>query len=157
MVAGLGFGGPRELVPILMESGEVDGVILISIGWYYSMTDAVNRPTDFSHITDDNVLKQVERDTKYLDIMADYTQRWNKPLLLHCSVARLAVRRNYPGLVKLLDQGIMLYPSLEDAVKVMSALAERRRFLARDKEEGEGGKEGRADETSPPPERGPLP
>jgi acyl-CoA synthetase (NDP forming) len=130
MVAGIGFGGPRELIPILMESGEFDGVLLLSIGWFYSMADAVNDPHDLDTLPDGPVRRHIERDAVYLQIMADYARRWNKPLLMHSNVARLAVRRNYPGLINLLDQGIMIYPTIEDTVRAMAVLAERGKFLA---------------------------
>jgi acetyltransferase len=131
MVAGLGFGGPGEIIPALMDSGEVDGVILISVGWLYSMLDSPNQPRDLANASE-GLQKKIEQDTRYLDQIVEFTRRWNKPLLIHSSVARVAVRRNYSGLLKMLDQGVMLYPTLEDAARTMAALAERGRFLARE-------------------------
>ena len=132
MVAGIGFGGPRELVPILMESGEVDGVILLGIGWHYSMVDAVNAKVDYLSLDNEEVRKRFEHEIKYSGLLTDYARRWGKPLLMTSSVARLAVRRKYASLVKLLEEGIMVYPTIEDVVKAFSYLADRYSFLKRE-------------------------
>jgi len=131
MVAGLGFGGPRELIPIVMESGEVDGVILLGIGWVYSMMDAINRPTDFRDIKDELLRAHIDNDVRYCETLAEYTRAWGKPLVMSSPVARLAIRRSYPGLMRIMEQGIMLYPTIEDALRAMSALIGRYEFLAR--------------------------
>ena len=129
MVAGLGYGGPKELVPILMESGEVDGVILLGIGWFYHMVDSVNSKFDFKAFDDDHVKMREDHEVKYADMLGDYAQKWSKPLLMTSSSARLAVRRNYLGLTGLLKKGIMLYPDIEDAIFAFSILADRHAFL----------------------------
>jgi acyl-CoA synthetase (NDP forming) len=133
MVAGIGFGGPRELIPILMESGEVDGVILLGIGWIYSMLDSVTSKIDFKNPEDKALLARLDHDLKYNEILRDYFFKFDKPLLMTSTMARLAVRRGYPGLLKLVDQGIMLYPTIEDSVRAFGALAERGRFLRQEK------------------------
>lgn len=46
MVAGLGYGGPIDIIPILMESGDFDGIIFNGIGWIYSMVDPANNPQE---------------------------------------------------------------------------------------------------------------
>jgi acyl-CoA synthetase (NDP forming) len=130
MVAGLGYGGPRDLIPVLMESGEIDGLILLGIGWVYSMLDAVNHPTDFGNIENELLRAHINNDLQYCETLAEYTRKWGKPLLMSSSVARLAIRRVYPGLKKILEQGIMIFPTIEDAIRVISALVERYEFLA---------------------------
>jgi acetyltransferase len=131
MVAGLRYGGPRELVPILMESGEVDGVILLGVGWIYSMIDSISFETDFRN-PGAELEGRLNRDVEYCGLMAEYFHRWGKPLIMTSAVARLAVRRGYPGLLKILGRGIMLYPTIEDSVRTFSALADRRGFLERE-------------------------
>lgn len=37
--------------------------------------------------------------------------------------------RGYPGFLKLVNEGIMLYPAIEDSIRAFGALAERGRFL----------------------------
>ena len=132
MVAGIGFGGPRELIPILMESGEVDGVILLGIGWHYSMVDAVNAKVDYLTLDNEETRKRFEHEIRYSSRLADYARQWGKPLLMTSAVARLAVRRKYTSIVRLLEQGIMIYPTLEDVVKAFSNLADRHHFLKRE-------------------------
>jgi len=132
MVAGLGFGGPRELIPILMESGEVDGVILLGIGWIYSMMDPVEGKLDFRDVHDGELKRRLDSDEKYCATIAEYLTKWGKPLLMTSSMARLAVRRGYPGLLRLIEGGAMLYPTIDDAVMSFAALWERRAFLVRE-------------------------
>ena len=42
LVAGLGYADAVDLIPILMQSGEVDGVMSLGMGWIYAMLDPVN-------------------------------------------------------------------------------------------------------------------
>jgi len=132
MVAGLGYGGPRELIPILMESGEVDGVILLGVGWFYHMVDAVNSKVDLFNLKDEILIKRQEHEVKYTDLLAEYSKKWEKPLLMTSNSARLAIRHGYAGLVNLLKRNIMLYPDIEDAIKAYSVLADRYHFLERE-------------------------
>ncbi len=129
MVAGLGYGGPRELVPILMESGEVDGVILLGVGWFYSMFDAVNSRHDFHEALEDKLKSRQNDEIKYCEALRDFTTKWDKPFLMTSSVARLAVRRRYEGLLRIIESGSPLYPTLEDAVRAFAAMADRHEFL----------------------------
>jgi len=133
MVAGIGYGGPRELIPILMDSGEVDGVILLGIGWIYSMLDSVTSKIDFRNPEDKTLLARLDHDLKYNEMLRDYFFQFKKPLLMTSTMARLAVRRGYPGLLKLVNDGIMLYPTIEDSIRAFGALAERGRFLQQEK------------------------
>ena len=132
MVAGIGYGGPRQLIPILMESGEVDGLILLGGGWVYTMLDSEGFKIDFDNVEDEQLRQRLERDKEYCKELADYALRWGKPLIITSPVAGLVIRRRYPGLVYLLDQDIMLYPTIDDAVLAFSALAERYHFLERE-------------------------
>ncbi len=129
LVGGLGYGGPVELLPILMESGEVDGVICLVLGWIYSTLDLVNVPTDYHETMDEATRQQVKQDEEYCRKLADFVEGWDRPLILSSMVARLAVRRRYEGLLEILDRGIMVSPSLRYAIKVFASMAERYEFL----------------------------
>jgi len=131
MVAGLGYGGPREIIPIIMESDEFDGVILLGVGWMYYMLDTVGAEQDFKNPSK-KMKTRIKQDLEYCDLLVRYSKEFGKPLLVTSTMARLAVRRGYPGLVKLLDEGVMLYPEIEDATRTFAALAERRAFLERE-------------------------
>lgn len=132
MVAGLGYSGPKELVPILMESGEVDGVILLSAGFLYSMLDAESFDVDLKNVKDKVLQKRLERDLGSYKVYADFSRRWGKPFIITSPVAQLAIRRGYPGLSYLLEQNIMLYPTIEDSIRAFAALARRHHFLERE-------------------------
>jgi hypothetical protein len=134
MVGGMGvYGGPMELIPILMESGEIDGVIFLSAGWLYNALDPVYATRDFRESDSKDIQFLVDRDVDFCQKLADYATSCDKPLLIHSPVARLAVRRRYPGLLRIIDRQIVLYPEIDDAVQAFSLLAERHAFLSREK------------------------
>ncbi|MEW6441571.1 MAG: CoA-binding protein [bacterium] len=133
MVGNLGaHGGPMDLIPILMESGEVDGVIFLSAGWLYNALDPVYATRDFRESDRKDIQFLVDRDVDFCQKLADYATSCDKPLLIHSPVARLAVRRRYPGLLRIIERRIVLYPEIDDAVQTFSLLAERQAFLARE-------------------------
>jgi len=131
LVAGLGYADAVDLVPILMESGEVDGVISLGMGWIYGILDPVNAERDLQSADNETIRMLVERDIENGKRMAEFNRRWGKPLLITSNAARLAVRRGYPGLLQILDRKIMVYPNVHDAIRVYAALANRRDFLAK--------------------------
>ncbi len=127
-----------DLIPILMQSGEVDGVISLGMGWIYSMLDPVNSARDVSK-TDSKVIRMlVDRDVEQGKQMADYSRKWGKPLLVTSNVARLAVRRGYSGLLEILDRKFVVYPTIEEAVRAYSAMADRHDFLRKNGSAGHG-------------------
>lgn len=132
MVAGLSYGGPKEIVPILMDSGEIDGVILLGIGWFYHMVDAVNTKHDFLNFNNKHMQFRHDQEIEYASVLAQYTQKWGMPFLMTSQSARLAIRRKYTSLVNMLKEGIMLYPSIEDSIKAFAFLSDRYRFLHRE-------------------------
>jgi len=131
-VAGLGYGGPKELIPILMESPETDGVIYHDIGWIYTMTDPVKKKHCPGVEKDSIGNAWAEHEIETSKILLDYTNRWDKPLLITSTVAKLAVRRNYEAVLMFLEKGVMVYPTLEDVVDAFAALAQRYEFLKRE-------------------------
>jgi len=131
LVGGLGYAGPADLIPILMESREVDGVIVIGPGWVYSIIDGVDGAFDLTDPKNEALKRRAEETVRDCRLFADYAKRWGKPLIITSPVARLVVRRRYEGLLDLLREGVMLYPTVEDAARVFSILAERQEFLER--------------------------
>ncbi len=132
MVAGMGWPGPKEIIPILMESTEFDGVVLVDVGYIYPMIDAVNRPPDSSEA--ETLLREamLENEVAKCMLMLEYTRKWGKPLLITSAVVRLARRRQYRGILEFLDAGVMLYPAMEDVTNMFAALAQRHEFLKRE-------------------------
>lgn len=129
LVAGLGYADAVDLIPILMESGEVDGVISLGMGWIYSTLDPVNAQRDVQGSDSKLVRLLVDRDIDHGRKMAEFSTRWGKPLLISSNAARLAVRRGYPGLLQVLQKKVMLYPTIEDAIRGFAALCDRGDFL----------------------------
>ena len=129
LVAGLGYADAVDLIPILMESGEVDGVMSLGMGWIYSMLDPVNSARNVQETENKVIRMLVDRDVGQGKRMAKYSRQWGKPLLITSNVARLAVRRGYSGLLEILGQQIIVYPTIEEAVRAFSALADRHDFL----------------------------
>ncbi|MGQ9654119.1 MAG: acetate--CoA ligase family protein [Thermodesulfobacteriota bacterium] len=136
LVGGLGYAGPADLVPILMESDEVDGVIVIGVGWIYPIIDGVDGPLDLTDPKNAALKRRVEETVRDCGLFAAHARRWNKPLILTSPVARSVLRRKYDGLLDLLRQGVMLYPTVEDAAKAFSVLADRHDFLRKMKAQG---------------------
>ena len=132
MVAGMGYSGPKAIIPILMESGEFDGVIYNGIGWIYSMMDPVNGPLGRNADHERAVKAQIDENLELSEILIDYSYRWGLPLLVHAKALHLAIRKNYEAILRFLDKGIMLYPTPEDAVNAFAALADRYAFLQKE-------------------------
>ncbi|MEW6077123.1 MAG: CoA-binding protein [Thermodesulfobacteriota bacterium] len=128
MVAGLGYGGPREIIPILMESGAFDGVIFNGIGWIYSMVDPVNFPQEHNPVKK-GARRVIDEEVALSQVLIEYSGKWGLPLLVTSKVLRLAIRRNYEAILNLLNKGIMVYPTAHDVVNVFAALADRYEFL----------------------------
>ncbi len=58
--------------------------------------------------------------------------KWGKPLLITSGVVDLAVRRDYKGVSMFLEDGIMIYPTIDDVVNSFAALATRYTFLSKE-------------------------
>ena len=129
LVAGLGYADAVDLIPILMESGEVDGVFSLGMGWIYGILDPVNAERDLQSTDNETIRMLVEWDIENGKRMAEFNKRWGKPLFITSTAARLAVRRGYPGLLQILDRKVMVYPTVHDAIRIYAALANRRVFL----------------------------
>jgi len=131
MVAGLGYGGPTEIIPILMESDDFDGIIFNGIGWIYSMVDPVNNPQE-TNMVRKGAQRVIDKEVELSHVLTEYSGKWGLPLLICSKVARLAIRREYEAILNLLRKDIMLYPTAHDVVNVFSALADRYEFLKRE-------------------------
>jgi len=123
LVAGIGYAGPKQILPILIESQELDSVILIGVGWVHTMADM----SELSPLKDRLNFKKImeERkagDLRYCRKLRELIQQYNFPILLVSTSAQRALDRNLESLIELLLNEIMLYPSIEQAVKVLSAI-----------------------------------
>ena len=133
LVAGLGYADAVDLIPILMESREVDGVLSLGMGWIYSMLDPLNSERDVRKRDSKVIRMLVDRDVEQGKRMAEYSRKWDKPLLVTSNVARLAVRRGYSGLLEIIRQQFVVYPTIEEAVRAYAAMADRHDFLQQHK------------------------
>lgn len=118
-----------DLLPILLESGEVDGAIFLSAGWVYTMVDPLRAEGDFHENERPEIRALVDQDVDFCRRLADYARGCGRPLLIHSNVARLAIRRQYAGLLEIVKRGLLLYPDIESVTRGFSALAERKEFL----------------------------
>ncbi len=129
MVAGLGYGGPEEIIPVLMESGEFDGIIYNSIGWVYTMLDTIDAPLTEENAKSNFFKRLLEDNIKLSERLLGFMATYDVPLLVNARTMDLAIRRNYKALLMFLDKNIMLYPTPDDIVNVFAALADRYDFL----------------------------
>ena len=135
MVAGMGFGGPRVLLPILLESGQFDGIIFNGIGWVYTTLDPVNDPSDVNAI-DNKAVKAALADAEQLsDFLLEQFNQTEIPLMIVARALHQAVRRKYESILKLLEQDIMLF-STESSIDAFAAMADRYEFLKKNGAEG---------------------
>ncbi len=132
LVAGLGYAGPREIIPMLFESGEIDAVLLIAIGWSYMMDD-LDENSPFAKMVDIEKMMQErkERDRKYCRNLAEMIRDKGQPIFAVSWVAKKAVENDYTALLEFLGREIMLYPTQELAIKALASLADYRAYLNR--------------------------
>ncbi len=128
MVAGMGYSGPEKIIPILMESGEFDGIIHNGIGWVYTILDPVNAPFDVNTSNNKSLTAALEESNRMSDVLIEFSTRWNIPLLVVSRTTHLAIRRKYNALLKFFDKNIMLF-STENSIDTFAAMADRYDFL----------------------------
>jgi acyl-CoA synthetase (NDP forming) len=135
MVAGLGFAGPREIIPILFESKEIDAVLLIAIGWTYMMKD-ISENSPFAKLMDIKPLieQRYDRERMYCNLLAEMIREKNRPVFPVSWVARKAAENNFSSILELLGRGIMVYPTQELAIKAIASLARYQAYLAGERE-----------------------
>ncbi len=124
MVAGLGYAGPLEITRALFDSSEVDGVIILGIGWVYGMADSFKQSPFAKKIDPEAFLKgHYDRELAYCRELAKIANQQRKPLYLLSWVADRAIRSGFQGLAELLEQEVMVYPTIEYAVDAFAAMA----------------------------------
>jgi len=128
MVAGMGYAGPSKILPVLLESGQFDGIIHNGIGWIYTILDPVNAPADVNRIEHDRVKKSLADTNQLSDILLGLVEKSDIPLMVVSKVSNLAIRRGYKSILKFLDRDIMLF-STENVIDVFAAMADRYDFL----------------------------
>ncbi len=129
----MGYGGPKEIIPILLDSGDYDGVIYNGIGWVYSMLDPVNAPLDLTDPANQEALKrQLDEANELSDDLIEFISNWDIPLLVTGKGMDIALRRKYEAILKFMEKDLLLYPTPQEAVNTFAALYERYRFLQKE-------------------------
>ncbi len=128
MVAGMGYAGPLKILPVLIESGQFDGIIHNGIGWIYSILDPVNAPSNLQNTDNSHINNRLEETNRLSDLLLEYMETSDIPLLVVSKVAQLAIRRNYESVLKFFARDIMLY-STENVIDAFAAMADRYEFL----------------------------
>jgi acyl-CoA synthetase (NDP forming) len=128
MVAGMGYAGPLKIMPVLIESGQFDGIILNGIGWIYSILDPINAPADVESYDNSHVRDRLDETDKLSDLLLEYMETSDIPLLVVSKVARLAIRRKYGAALKFFERDVMLF-STENVIDAFAAMADRYEFL----------------------------
>ncbi|OGP59316.1 MAG: hypothetical protein A2V67_15780 [Deltaproteobacteria bacterium RBG_13_61_14] len=130
MVAGLGYAGPREVIPVLFEEGEVDGVIMIGLGWAHGMVETYLKHSPLRKLTDLTpfIADRLKRDREYNNRLADLIEKYGKPLYMVGPAVAHAIERGWEGMSDILRRGYMIFPTIESAVQAFAAMAEYRRL-----------------------------
>jgi acyl-CoA synthetase (NDP forming) len=128
MVAGMGYGGPLHLLPILLKSGQFDGIIYNGIGWAYTTMDPVNAPFDVNSVKQGSVKDRLDETKRLSDAVLKLIETSDVPLLVVSKATHLAIRRHYEAILTFLNQNIMLF-STENVIDAFAAMADRYEFL----------------------------
>ena len=130
LVAGLGYAGPREIIPILLEEGDVDGVIMISLGWANSMAEVYAQHSPLRQHTDLTpfIAERLQRDREYCRQLADLIEKYQKPIYFVGPSVAHVIERGWAGMADILRRGYMIFPTIESSVQAFAAMAQYRRF-----------------------------
>lgn len=124
MAAGVRYATSSQVIELLIESGEVDGILFLGLGLMHRWADFHKLSPVGSLINIDGIVGAMkEWDARSCRHLQEIISRERCPVLINSNVAPYAVVNNYKTLVDLLHQGIMVYPSIELSVKAFSALA----------------------------------
>ncbi len=130
LVAGIVYAGPREIIPILFEEGDVDGVIMISLGWANSMAEVYAKHSPLRRLTDLSpfIEKRIQHDQDYCRQLADLIEQYQKPIYFVGPSVAHVLERGWQGMADILRRGYMIFPTIESSVQAFAAMAGYRRF-----------------------------
>ncbi len=125
LVAGIGYASPRQVMPILIESGDIDSLLLIGVGWAHSIPDLA-KISPLKEVLDLEKFDQQrkEADLKYCRIIREMIQEYNFPILPVSTVIQQAFIRNLKSLKELLLSEVMVYPNIELAIRSLKSITE---------------------------------
>ena len=125
LVAGIGYASPRQVMPVLIESGDIDSLLLIGIGWAHTIPDLakISPLKDFLDLERFDQQRK-EADLRYCRIIRGMIQDYNFPILPVSTIIQQAFARNLESLVELLLSEVMVYPNIELAIRSLKAITE---------------------------------
>jgi len=124
LVAGIGYAGPREVMPILIESGDIDSLLLIGIGWVHTTPDNLKDISPLKNIIDIDKMTEERKkgDLRYCRKIREFIQTYNFPIIPVSTVIKQAFIRRLESLMELLLSEVMVYPDIEQAIRALSAI-----------------------------------
>ncbi len=128
MVAGMGYGGPLKILPLLLESGQFDGIIYNGIGWTYTTLDPVNAPFDVNSASEGFIKDRLDEAKEIGEAILNLIENSDIPLFVTSKATHLAIRRNYESILAFFNRNVMLFSS-ENVIGAFSAMADRYEFL----------------------------
>jgi len=124
LVAGIGYAGPREVMPILIESGDIDSLLLIGIGWVHTTPGNLKEISPLKNIIDIDKMTEERKkgDLRYCRKIREFIQTYNFPIIPVSTVIKQAFIRRLESLMELLLSEVMVYPDIEQAIRALSAI-----------------------------------
>jgi len=132
LVAGIGYASPRQVITVLIESKNIDSLIFIGMGWVHGSAD-IAKLSPLKDKIDMNKMMEHQKagDLRYCRKIRDMIYNYQFPIILVGTQIRRAIDKKFGSLVELLQSEVMLYPSIEDAVRFLSAFTKYELWKAR--------------------------
>jgi acyl-CoA synthetase (NDP forming) len=124
MAAGVRYASSSQVIELLIESGEVDGILFLGLGIMHRWADFRKLSPISSLIDIDKLVGSMkEWDARSCRHLRKIVSGASCPVLINSNMAPYAMVNHYQTIVDMLHEGIMVYPSIELSVKAFSALA----------------------------------
>ncbi len=130
LVAGIQFDVHRKIVEILISSGDIDGLLMVGIGWVNTMKDAYkDSPMAEEYGLLEGIKVMLEVNYKESEQLVDMIHHYQRPILPIADFAKEVREKNYTSLIKLLDENILIYPTVNLATFAFAKMLSRQEYL----------------------------
>ncbi len=130
LVAGIQFDVHRKLVEILIASGDIDGLLMVGIGWVNTMRDVYkDSPIAKKYGLLEGIKVLLEVNYKESEQLVDMIHHYRRPILPIAEFAREVREKNYTSLIKLLDENMLIYPTVNLATLAFAQMLSRQEYL----------------------------
>ncbi|UCD84065.1 MAG: CoA-binding protein [Deltaproteobacteria bacterium] len=130
LVAGIQFDVHRKLVEILISSGDIDALLMVGIGWVNTMKDVYkSSPIAEEYGLLEGIEAMLEVNYKESEQLVGMVHHYQRPILPIADFAKEVREKNYTSLIKLLDENILIYPTVNLATYAFAQMLNRKEYL----------------------------